>query len=168
MHETAKNAEEQTKSECRRPSGKGAERAAKRGCGRCPILLAPRACNCGLQSPGQGPLAHPLAAAHPGPYSQAPGGPPEAKWKTSPWGPLGWMTRVGGEADGPGPISGRDSSVQAAPWSVRRSSEGLRLLLPALPFPAALQEHPSQALLQGHLPQETRCAFSIPVRRAQI
>lgn len=78
------------------------------------------------------------------------------------------MARARGEADGPGPISGRGTSVQAAPWSVRGSSEGPRLLLPALPIPAALQEHPSQALLQGHLPHEIRCAFSIPVRRAQI
>lgn len=68
--------------------------------------------------------------------------------------------------------------VQSAPWSTRRSSEGLPaaetaarlppLLLPVLPIPAASQEHPSQALLQGHLPQDTRCSFSKPVRRALI
>ena len=68
--------------------------------------------------------------------------------------------------------------MQAAPWSACGSSEGPPaaettahlppLLLPALRISAVSQEHPSQALLQGHLPQDTRCTFSIPVRRALI
>lgn len=64
MQETAKTAEEQTKSECRRPSGKGAERAAKRGVAG--ALLAPRACNCGC-SPRSGAPCSPLGCSPPWP-----------------------------------------------------------------------------------------------------
>ena len=68
--------------------------------------------------------------------------------------------------------------VQATPWTSHRSSEGPPvaqtaarlppLLLPALPIPAASQEHPSQALLQRHLPQDIQCSFSKRIRRALI
>ena len=59
MHGTAKNTEEQTNSEYRWPNGKRAEYMTRRGCGRYPILLASRACNCACSPQVRAPLLTP-------------------------------------------------------------------------------------------------------------
>lgn len=111
MHRTAKNTEEQTNSEYRWPKGKRAEYLTSRGCGRCPILLAWRACDCTCGPQVRAPLLPPwlrptLAHTHrcledllkP---SRRPH--PGACWD-------GWLEQ-GGAADRPGPISRRGSFV---------------------------------------------------------